>query len=76
MSSSNQEILGMKIQDAREKSGLTREELARQACLSLKQLEQIEAGGDSAFYSVAIKNRATIKIAKLLDVSMDDSDLT
>jgi transcriptional regulator with XRE-family HTH domain len=76
MSSSNQEILGMKIQDAREKAGLTREELARQACLSRKQLEQIEAGGDSAFYSVTIKNRAAIKIAKLLDVSMDDSDLT
>jgi transcriptional regulator with XRE-family HTH domain len=41
-------ILGDKIKEAREKAGFTQEDLAKQACLSSRQLEQIESGGAPA----------------------------
>jgi len=42
----------------REALGLDRREVAQRCCLSPRQLQQIEEGGDSAFYSASIKAHA------------------
>jgi transcriptional regulator with XRE-family HTH domain len=68
MLSNAENVLGSKIKDAREKAGLTQEELAKQACLSMRQLEQIESGGDSYFYSAAIKLASAKKVARILGI--------
>lgn len=76
MSQSSQkfpDILGDKIRQAREAVGISIEELARKAALSKRQLEQIENGGNSCFYSYAIKINAAKKIAKML--GMDEADI-
>jgi transcriptional regulator with XRE-family HTH domain len=66
MPNSYANILGDKIKEAREKASLTREGLAKQACLSVRQLEQIEGGGDTCFYSAAIKLASAKRIANIL----------
>jgi transcriptional regulator with XRE-family HTH domain len=65
-------LLGEKIKVAREAANLSVEDLSRSATISKKQLQQIEEGGDSSFYSVAIKLIAAKKVAKIL--KMHDSD--
>ena len=65
-------LLGEKIKAAREVANLTIEDLSRSATISKKQLQQIEDGGDSSFYSTAIKLIAAKKVAKIL--KMHDSD--
>lgn len=42
----------------REALGLDQREVAQRCCLSPRQLQQIEEGGDSAFYSASIKAHA------------------
>jgi transcriptional regulator with XRE-family HTH domain len=71
MLSNVENFLGSKIKAARENAGLSLEELAKQGCISAKQLEQIESGGDAYFYSAAIKLASAKKIAKLLGVVED-----
>jgi transcriptional regulator with XRE-family HTH domain len=66
-------VLGSKIKEAREKADLSLEDLAKQACLSTKQLEQIEDGGDSYFYSAAIKFTSAKRIAKILGLTEDST---
>ena len=51
---------------AREKLGLSIADLAQKACLSTKQVEQIERGGLNLFYSVQNKYSAAKKIAAIL----------
>lgn len=53
---------------AREKCGLTIEELAHLACLSKRQIQQIENGQSSSFYSPTVKYTAAKKIAKLIQL--------
>jgi len=65
-------ILGDKIKEAREKAGFTQEDLAKQACLSSRQLEQIESGGDTCFYSEAIKLASARRIAKILGIAEEE----
>jgi len=65
-------ILGSKIKEAREKADLRLEDLAKQACLSTRQLEQIEDGGESCFYSASIKLRSAKKVAKILAMAEQD----
>jgi cytoskeleton protein RodZ len=64
--------LGDKIKEAREKAGLTQEVLAKQACLSSRQLEQIESGGNTCFYSEAIKLASARRIAKILGLAEEE----
>lgn len=54
---------------AREKLGLSTKDLGGQACLSARQIEQIESGETSSFYGAQIKVTAARKVAKLLDLS-------
>ena len=53
---------------ARENSAMSVEELAHLACLSKKQIQQIENGGRNAFYSLEIKYVAAKKVAKLIQL--------
>ena len=58
---------------AREKLGLSIKELAGQACLSTRQIEQIENGEMSSFYGAQIKLTAAKKVAKILGLSEADA---
>jgi len=58
--------------EARERLGLSTEVLALNACLSKKQIEQIENGEQSAFYSAALKLRSAQKVATILGLEEAD----
>ena len=44
-------IDGTLIKTLRERKGLSQQDLAAWACLSVKQVKQIEEGGTSSFYN-------------------------
>ena len=58
---------------AREKLSLSTKELGGMACLSTRQIEQIENGETSSFYSAQIKATAAKKVAKLLKLSDEEA---
>ena len=60
--------------EARERLGLSTEVLALSACLSKKQIEQIENGEQSAFYSAALKLRSAQKVATIL--GLEEAELS
>ena len=51
---------------ARESLGLSTKELSGMACLSVRQIEQIENGESSSFYGAQVKVTAAKKVAGLL----------
>ncbi len=59
-------INGAFLRHRRESKGWAQTDLATRACLSLKQVRQIEDGGNSAFYSDSVKATAARKLATLL----------
>ena len=59
-------IVGERFRDAREKQGLSIEELANKAILSNSQIRQIEGKEQGAFYSPDIKYSSAKKVAKIL----------
>lgn len=65
-------ILGNQLKEAREKAGFTLQDVATKASLSKKQVQEIENGGASLFYSVGIKLTAAKKVGKLLDLNEDE----
>jgi transcriptional regulator with XRE-family HTH domain len=58
---------------AREKLGLTTKDLGGMACLSARQIEQIENGETSSFYGTQIKVTAAKKVAKFLNLSDEEA---
>jgi transcriptional regulator with XRE-family HTH domain len=56
----------------REARGWVINDMATRACMSVKQIRQLEEGGVSAFYSVAVKATAAKKVAALLGVSAEE----
>jgi len=66
------EINGSLLKIKRESLGWTLADMAARACLSTKQVKQLEEGGDNSFYSHAIKLTVAKKIAQILQVSEDD----
>ena len=58
---------------ARENLSLSSKELGGMACLSTRQIEQIENGETSSFYSAQIKATAAKKVAKLLKLSDEEA---
>jgi DNA-binding XRE family transcriptional regulator len=58
---------------AREKCALSVEALAQMACLSKKQIQQIENGQSTTFYSPAVKLTAAKKVAKLIQLDEKDA---
>ena len=70
---SSPEIRGAAFSAAREKSAMSVEQLALLACLSKKQIQQIENGQSNSFYSPAIKLVAAKKVAKLIQLDEKDA---
>ena len=60
------QINGALLRQRRETKGWAQTDLATRACLSLRQVRQIEDGGNSSFYSESVKATAARKIATLL----------
>jgi len=58
---------------ARESLGLSTKELSGMACLSVRQIEQIENGEMSSFYGTQIKVTAAKKVAALLKLNEEDA---
>jgi cytoskeleton protein RodZ len=56
----------------REARGWVVADMATRACMSVKQIRQLEEGGVSAFYSVAVKATAAKKVGALLGLSSDE----
>jgi len=69
---SDSDIQGALLRLKREALGWTLADMAARACLSTKQVKQLEEGGDSAFYSLAIKLTVAKKLAQILDVTEDE----
>lgn len=59
--------------EAREKLGLSTKDLGAKACLSARQIEQIENGETSSFYGAQIKVTAAKKVAMLLNLSDEEA---
>ena len=58
---------------ARESLGLSPKDLAGMACLSVRQIQQIENGEMSSFYGAQIKVTAAKKVAALLKLNEEDA---
>ena len=58
---------------ARETLGLSTRELSGMACLSARQIEQIENGEISSFYGPQVKFTAAKKVAGILKLSEEDA---
>lgn len=56
----------------REAQGWALSDMAIRACMSVKQIRQLEEGGISAFYSPAVKATAAKKVGGLLGVSAEE----
>ena len=70
---STPEIRAEAFTAAREKCALSVEELAHLACLSKKQIQQIENGQSTSFYSPTVKFTAAKKVAKLIQLDEKDA---
>ena len=66
------DVRGDVLKKAREVKGLTVSELASKVCFSVKQIEQLENGEKSHFYSLAIKANAAKRVADELGLSHDE----
>jgi transcriptional regulator with XRE-family HTH domain len=71
MSSEEIFINGELMRLSRESRGWLLNDMATRACMSVKQIRQIEEGGISAFYSMAVKATAAKKICALLELPVD-----
>ncbi len=66
------DVRGGALKKAREAKGLTVSELATKVCFSIKQIEQLENGEKSHFYSLAIKANAAKRVADELGISHEE----
>jgi len=65
-------INGSQLRQSRESLGWSLGEVASRACLSVKQVKQLEEGGASSFYSDNVKLTAARKVAGILGVTEDE----
>jgi transcriptional regulator with XRE-family HTH domain len=66
-------ILGENFTAEREVNGLTRAQIAQKLCCSVFQIQQIEEGGKSSFYTDAQKLSTARKMAKLLGMTPEQA---
>ena len=66
------DIRGDVIKKAREAKGISTAEMSKKLCFSVKQIEQIECGERSHFYSLEIKVAATKRVADYLGLSAEE----
>jgi transcriptional regulator with XRE-family HTH domain len=64
-------INGELLRVSREARGWGVNDMATRACMSVKQIRQLEEGGMSAFYSAAVKATSAKKVGGLLGLSAD-----
>jgi len=69
-------INGELLRLRREAQGWVITDMALRACLSVKQVRQLEEGGTSAFYSESVKLTAAKKVGGLLGLSADEVFVT
>lgn len=72
MSQEERLINGELLRLRREAQGWVMTDMALRACLSVKQVRQLEEGGTSAFYSASVKITAAKKVGNLLGLSVDE----
>jgi transcriptional regulator with XRE-family HTH domain len=65
-------INGELLRLRREARGWTLSDMATRACMSVKQIRQLEEGGVSCFYSVAVKATSAKKVGTLLGLSPEE----
>ncbi len=65
-------INGELLRLRREARGWILNDMATRACMSVKQIRQIEEGGMSSFYSTAVKVTAAKKVGALLGLSAEE----
>lgn len=65
-------INGELLRLRREARGWVLNDMATRACMSVKQIRQLEEGGMSSFYSVAVKVTAAKKVGALLGLSAEE----
>ena len=65
-------INGELLRLRREAQGWVLNDMATRACMSVKQIRQLEEGGMSSFYSVAVKETAAKKVGALLGLSAQE----
>ncbi len=65
-------INGELLRLRREAGGWVIHDMATRACLSVKQIRQLEDGGMSSFYSQAVKATAAKKLGALLGLSPEE----
>jgi transcriptional regulator with XRE-family HTH domain len=65
-------INGELLRLRREARGWVLNDMATRACMSVKQIRQIEEGGMSSFYSTAVKVTAAKKVGALLGLSAEE----
>lgn len=66
------DVRGEVLKKAREARGLSVSDLASKVCFSVKQIEQLENGEKSHFYSLAIKANAAKRVADELGLAHDE----
>lgn len=66
------DVRGDVLKKAREAKGISVSELATKVCFSIKQIEQLENGEKSHFYSLAIKANAAKRVADELGISHEE----
>lgn len=68
---SGQDARGHALRLLRHQSQVDPVDLATRACLSLRQLYQLENGEDSLFYSQSLRNQAARRVTRLLGANWD-----
>jgi transcriptional regulator with XRE-family HTH domain len=68
-------IIGENFQQARELQGKSRSYISQKLCCSELQVQQIEEGGKSSFYTEAQKLKTAKKMAELLKMTSDQAFL-
>ena len=72
MSQEEQFINGELLRLRRETQGWALSDMATRACMSVKQIRQLEEGGISSFYSSAVKITSAKKVGALLGLTTDE----
>jgi transcriptional regulator with XRE-family HTH domain len=72
MTQEHASINGALLRLRREARGWVQSDVATRACMSVKQIKQLEDGGLSAFYSEAVKVTAAKKVGALLGLTPDE----
>ena len=72
MTQEHASINGALLRLRREARGWLQSDVATRACMSIKQIRQLEEGGLSAFYSEAVKVTAARKVGNLMGLTEDE----